>query len=290
MLARSVEVRLDDLKREVAEHMAQVARNRNRIDRLGAEIEMRDTVVAERDGEIARLKERIAGLEAELATRTSTLHDLQEEFGKGGEANAALSHQIAERDRHIERLRAEVERLSTARSEAASRERTVQERLMGRIEDLSALSRQIEAQRRQLVARQSQSLALDATADEAGEPTDDGQRPAAPLERRIEDAEREASELQNEFDRLDRIWAAKLAEVARAVATERPATEAGAVAVNSEPFLGAPPAPQAVRPEAAAEKPVEGAAPAEEEKKTASGLANVISLAQRIRALQRIRP
>ena len=282
MLARSVEVRLDDLKNEVAEHMAQVARSRNRIDRLGAEIEMRDAVVAERDGEIARLKELIASLEAELATGTSALQDLQKEHGKGGEANAALSQQIAERDRHIERLRAEVERLSTTRSEAASRERTAQERLMGRIEDLSALSRQIEAQRRQLVARQSQSLKLDAAADEAGEPMDDEPRPAGP--------EREASELQNEFDRLDRIWAAKLAEVASAVATERPATAAGAVAVNSEPLPGTPPAPQAVLPEAAAEKPVERAALAEEEKKGASGLANVISLAQRIRALQRSRP
>ena len=324
MLARRVELRLDDLKKEVVEHMAEVARSRNRIDWLGSEIARRDAMVAERDREIARLRDQVAGLEAELTTRTTNLHELQEEHGKGGQANATLSQQLAERDRHIERLRAEVDRLGAARSEAVSRERTVQERLKERIEDLSALSRQIEAQRRELVVRQSQSLALretmterqrvewggewgepdrvDTTAEEAREPTDGEQRPAVPLERRVEDAERQTSDLQNELDRLDEIWAAKLAEVARAVATEPAATEAGDDAVTSlsiagptgphdAPALnggaGTPPTPEADRAETTAEKPADEAVPAEEEKKAASGLANVISLAQRIRALQR---
>ena len=139
MLVRRVEVRLDDLKAQVAEHMAEVSRSRNRIDRLGTEIEKRDASLAEREREIARLNERIAVLEAELASRTTSLHELEDDHGKGADAIAALRQQVAERDQYIEWLRAEVERLGIARSEAVSRERSVQQRLKGRIEDLSAL-------------------------------------------------------------------------------------------------------------------------------------------------------
>lgn len=284
MLARRVEVRLDDLRRQVAEQMAEVSRSRNRIDRLSAEIETRDASLAERDREIARLKEHVVLLEDELAVRTKTLHDLQ--LGEGAGDEADLHRQIAERDRVIERLTAEVDRLGAARHEAVSRERTVQERLKSRIEDLSELSRQIEAQRRQLALQQSQSQALRETmaeqrepesATEAGEAVGDGEAEGAPLERRVEDAERQASALQDELDRLDQMWAAKLADVAQAVAAERPA--------NGRPADDS--AETAAEPQPAIEPPPPDEIPAEGAKKTSSGLANVISLAQRIRALQR---
>lgn len=284
MLARRVEVRLDDLRRQVAEQMAEVSRSRNRIDRLSAEVETRDASLAERDREIARLKERIALLEDELAIRTKSLHDLQLENSAGDGSD--LNRQLAERDQIIARLTAEVDRLGTARHEAVSRERTVQERLKSRIEDLSELSRQIETQRRQLVLQQSQSQALRDTmaaqgeqaAPPASDPADDGEeREAAPLERRVEDAERQASALQDELDRLDRMWAAKLADVAQAVDAEPPA--------NGRPVDD--------RPETAAEQPppaepsVPESIPADDDKRPPLGFANVISLAQRIRALQR---
>jgi chromosome segregation ATPase len=293
MLARRVEVRLDDLKAQVAEHMAEVSRSRNRIDRLGTEIEKRDASLAEREREIARLNERIAVLEAELASRTSSLHELEDDHGKGGEAIAALRQQVAERDQYIERLRAEVERLGIARSEAVSRERSVQQRLKGRIEDLSALSRQIEAQRRELMARKSQSVALregmagqdhpeSAQAVAEAPPPEPVDSDAGPLERRIEDTERNASELESELDRLDAIWTAKLADVASAVAVEPPAGEAAGSEASASP--------EAASVNGSGGKPVAGEtaraeAPAEDDRKT--GLANVISLAQRIRALQR---
>jgi chromosome segregation ATPase len=294
MLARRVEVRLDDLKAQVAEHMAEVSRSRNRIDRLGTEIEKRDASLAEREREIARLNERIAVLEAELANRTSSLLKLEDDHGKGGEAIAALRQQVAERDQYIEHLRAEVERLGVARSEAVSRERSVQQRLKGRIEDLSALSRQIEAQRRELMARKSHSAALregmagqdhpekGAEAVAEAPPPEPLDSDAEPLERRIEDTERQASELESELDRLDAIWTAKLADVASAVAVEPPAAEAAGSEASASP--------EAASVNGSGGKPVAGeaeraVAPVEDDKKT--GLANVISLAQRIRALQR---
>lgn len=275
MMSRRVEVRLDDMKSQVAEHMAEVSRSRNRVDRLGAEIEKRDATVAERDREIARLKDQVAALESELEVRTEALHQLE-----------------AERDHEVARLRGEVDRLGQASSDAVSRERTVQERLKERIEDLSALSHQIEAQRRELAVQQSQSQTLrEQGRFEAESESDQAQEP---VEHRIEDAERQAGELQSELDRLDEIWAAKLADVAQAVAATPPeAEEPQAVeltpthmdkddiektaAVNGN-------AGQSVSPQAAESS--EDAAPAED-KKSAPGLANVISLAQRIRALQR---
>ena len=294
MLARRTEVRLDDLKAQVAEHMAEVSRSRNRIDRLGAEIEKRDASLVEREREIGRLNERIAVLEADLASRTTSLHELQDDHGKGGEAIAALRQQVAERDEYIERLRAEVERLGVARSEAVSRERSVQQRLKGRIEDLSALSRQIETQRRELMVRKSQSVALrDSMADQdqpemgaqavdEAPPSETVDSSVAPLERRIEDTERQASELESELDRLDAIWTAKLADVASAVAVEPP-PEGAAGSEASVP-------PEATAVYGSGAKPVAGEAEhpealSEDDRKT--GLANVVSLAQRIRALQR---
>lgn len=330
MLSRRVEVRLDDLKRQMAEHMAEVARSRNRVDRLGAEIEKRDATLAERDSEIARLKDQVAAFVSELEARTATVGELETEQGKREETIAAMSEQLAERDRHIEELRteverltAEVERLGLARSEAVSRERTIQERVRGRIEDLSDLSRQIEAQRRELAVQQSRSKALRDTMAEQPPSERDGEsgglapsgdmaapgpeegdgeaEPVPPLERRIEDADRQASELQRELDRLDEVWTARLADVARAVASEPPSPGSGVESPLPPPATGD--ASGSAATNGSAERPVAGQAlvggadqtgtaaheteAAEDGKKAGSGLANVISLAQRIRALQR---
>jgi chromosome segregation ATPase len=292
MMSRRVEVRLDDLKAQVAEHMAEVSRSRNRVDRLTAEVDRRDAMLAERDGEIARLKDQVAALASELEARTEALRQLQEEHGQGSEANAALRQDVAERDHEIARLRGDVDRLGQARSDAVSRERTVQERLKERIEDLTALSRRIEAQRRELAVQQSQSQALRDAAEQGWPEPDAGDdTPSEPVELRIEDAERQAGELQSELDRLDELWAAKLADVAQAVAATPPEEpQAPEPALDMEKADIETPAAvngNAGEPVAApaAERP-EDAAPAED-KKSAPGLANVISLAQRIRALQR---
>ncbi|MFW6076145.1 MAG: hypothetical protein ACOC71_00200 [Hyphomicrobiales bacterium] len=285
MLARRAELQLDDLKAQVAEHMAEVSRSRNRVDRLGTEIAERDAKLAERDSEITRLKEQVADLLSELETRSEVVRELQEEHGKSEEANAALRRELAERDRHIEQLRAEIERLGAARSEAVSRERSVQERLKGRIEDLSALSRQIEAQRRELAAQQSHSQALRETLQ--GE-----ESPDEPVADRIEDAERQASQLQSELDRLDEIWAAKLADVAHAVSSEPENPDAPGSAPtevdNAAEFNGG--TGKAVAAQALETRPEDETAAADDDRKSAPGLANVISLAQRIRALQRNGP
>jgi chromosome segregation ATPase len=270
-----------------------VSRSRNRIERLSAEIERRDAILSERESEIARLKQAIAGLEAELSTHSG----LEDEPGNDAAAGMSLSRQLAERDQRIERLRAEVDRLGRARSEAVTREHTVQERLKGRIEDLSALSRQIEEQRRELLARQSQSLSLRQTSSErqAGEDLTAEAAPAeseAPPQDTLEDAERQASELQGELDRLDGIWAAKLADVARAVASEPVGPQPAEIRDAASPPAAQQPAEirdaAAIVPQAQASAAETAAA--EEEKKAKSGLANVISLAQRIRALQRSGP
>lgn len=284
MLARKVELRLGELKMQVAEQMAEVSRSRNRVDRLSGEIVKRDASLAEQDKEIARLKQHGEVVEAEVAARTGSLHELPDRHGEGGHGDEALVRQLAERDLEIARLRAEVERLAVARSEAVSRQRGVQERLKGRIEDLAALSRQIEAQRRVLVVQQSQTVALPEPEKSEGE-----LQHGAPLARGIETAERQASELLSELDRLDEIWAAKLADVARAVAVEPAATEAGdeamapADADKTVVINGSAGRPIAMDPAVADG----GTGRAEDEKKPTSGLANVISLAQRIRALQR---
>ena len=278
MLARKVELRLDELRMQVAEQMAEVSRSRNRVDHLSGEIAKRDALLAERDREIARLKQHIETVEAELAARTAGSDVLPLQRARGGHVDEVLAWKLGEREIEIDRLKAEIERLAVARSEAA-RERRIRERLEAGLEDLAALSGEIEAQRRELVAQRSRAP--------APEP-EDGEGELAPSPAgngRIETAERETSELLGELDRLDRMWNAKLAEVAGSVAHE-PAIDEALPAGDADKTVvinggaGRPIAMDAPAADVAASRSVEG-------KKPTSGFANVISLAQRIRALQR---
>lgn len=77
MLHSRSEVEADQLKSREVEQMAEVMRNRNRIGTLGEAIALRDQQVATHAAEIAALKEQIEVIEAELARRTETIQSLE---------------------------------------------------------------------------------------------------------------------------------------------------------------------------------------------------------------------
>lgn len=66
ILARKIEVRLDEMKLRMAEQSAEVTRNRNRVETLMQQVADQDVVIAARDSEIARLNGLIAGTQREL--------------------------------------------------------------------------------------------------------------------------------------------------------------------------------------------------------------------------------
>ncbi len=76
MMARKLELRVDDIKTRMAEQLAEVSRNRNRVQSLQAEIETRDEAVNHKDREIAALNLQIETLRAELEATQQTVANL----------------------------------------------------------------------------------------------------------------------------------------------------------------------------------------------------------------------
>jgi DNA repair exonuclease SbcCD ATPase subunit len=250
MLSRKLELKLEDYKNRVVEQMAEVSRNRNRIQNFASEIATRDAVVAERDKEIAKFKERIAALEADAASREQQAKTAGEQikaqdvetFRLKGEIEA-LTLKLAERDRSIELLQAEL----SGRPEPAPPDS--QAHLRQRIAELKDLSRQIAEQREQLKASDASAELADSPAAQAV--AEQGKV----LESKIADAERDVDELAAELEQLDKKWQNRL----------NGAGKREKIAAGGEGSRGG------------LERPFP----------SLGGVANVISLAQRIRSLKK---
>ncbi len=167
MLSRKLQLKMDNIKTSLAEQMAEVTRNRNRIDHLIAEVRTRDAMLAEREGEIARLTGHIGPLEAELANRTQSIQSSREQL-RGREVELARRHkaveqfraELAERDRRIEAMRNEAVGKDMTYTLATNEALSAQGRLRKRIQDLTSLSSQIEAQRQHLAQQRSEFESL----------------------------------------------------------------------------------------------------------------------------------
>jgi peptidoglycan hydrolase CwlO-like protein len=336
MLSRKLELRMTDLKSKLAEQMAEVSRNRNRIDHLISELRTRDKLLHERDNELQSLRIQLGPLETELTARTAAVQQLKEQLRNRDEEIHKLSHTL-------EKLRAELternRQIAAMKKEIADREATgavlhpdslsAQERLKKRIDDLTSLSRQIETQRRHLVHQKNELETLKAELDiapatdsvaptgAAGAPrTDNGDAAAGSealvsldmssrnLEEQLNAAERETAELESELKKLDETFNAKLAELN--VAIDSAAKLAGTVpveAIESSAFGDLAPAPLSVEPPEVPRatatvdqaQPIETlsevngteASPMPQAHRPLRSVANVVSLAARIRGQQK---
>ncbi len=74
--------RLDGVKMQMAEQMAEVTRNRNRVDSMVMELNARDQTIAARDQTIVELNARIATLEAEAAENLTAFAALRDEASR----------------------------------------------------------------------------------------------------------------------------------------------------------------------------------------------------------------
>lgn len=240
MLSRRLELRMSELKTKLAEQMAEVSRNRNRIDHLISELRARDKQLNERDTELQSLRVQLGPLEQELTARTASVQQLKEQLRSRDEEVQKLIHTL-------EKLRTELternRQIAAMKKDIADREATgallhpdalsAQARLKKRIEDLTSLSQQIETQRRHLVHQKIELASLkseittgtpmpaEASAT-LGEPQggemaahalttlDESSRD---LEHQLNAAERETAELENELKQLDQNFNARLAEL-----------------------------------------------------------------------------
>ena len=76
MMARKLELRVDDIKTRMAEQLAEVSRNRNRVQGLQSDIETRDENIKHKEREIAALNTQIDMLRAELEATHQTVENL----------------------------------------------------------------------------------------------------------------------------------------------------------------------------------------------------------------------
>jgi chromosome segregation ATPase len=115
MLWRKLELRMSDLKTKLAEQMAEVSRNRNRIDHLISELRNRDRLLNEREAELQSLRIQLAPLESELTARTASVQQLKEQLRGRDEEIHRLSHtseklraELTERNRQIAAMKKEI--------------------------------------------------------------------------------------------------------------------------------------------------------------------------------------
>src|SRR5215212_2046630 len=310
MLSRKLELRMNDLKIKLAEQMAEVSRNRNRIDHLITELRSRDTQLTQRDAELQSLRMQLTPLETELSARTATVQNLKEqlrgrdeEIQKLAQTLEKLRAEISERNRQVAAMKKDIADRQ-ASDGLATDALSAQDRLQKRIDDLMSLSRQIETQRRHLNQQKDEFESLkselinqklaDTGVSDAGMSSaaagdnsltnlDHGSRE---LERQLSAAERETAELESELKKLDENFNAKLAELNIAIdgasnlPVAEPTAEPPILAETADTDSAEVPAEIAV---ATGTEPIAAA----HASRPLRGVANVISLAARIRSQQK---
>ena len=301
MLSRKLELRLSDLKTRLAEQTAEISRNRNRIEHLLEEIDGRDAAIAVANADLEETRAQLEPLEAELSHRTQSLQRLKEQLRERDETITGLHGELAEahalvasHDRQVDALRATPADFEATPAYEEAAAASAYERLAHRIEDLTLLSQRIEAQREDLdiqhqavkalksdavvvtrrrrsrrkktAARSQQDLGKSATAD-AGKV--EQAVSAEQLEMQILEAERQSASLNQDLVELDRIWNEKLAALSEVAPAK--AARGGSDRVVHD-----------VEPVNADSKRSDNDTPPQPDDQT-----NVISLASRIRALQK---
>jgi chromosome segregation ATPase len=264
MMSRKLELRLDDVKMRMAEQMAEVSRNRNRIETLMAEVKKRETMIEERDAEIASLNNKIAGLEDKILDHVETQRGLNDQIkaregdiDKLSKSLVSLNASLHDKDSQLASLNHEASGVGRVLRLASGDSEGAQDRLKRRIAELTTLSEQISQQRETPSALRGSGEASTVLVKPAGSTEISAVNARDALEQKITEAERENTLLQTEINRLDEAWSEKLEQLQDKSKTAAPAAKAD----KNEPR--------------------------KDETRQIRGIANVISLAQRIRALQK---
>ena len=202
MMAKKLELRLDDIKMRMAEQTAEVSRHRNRFEILKQDVATRDSMLKERDDELALLRDKVSYLEASLEEKVKEISTLNESLSDEEEEEPAAP-------------------VVTAAV-------PTQDRLKNRIKDLVSLSKQISKQRKGASLELEQPVAMTET-EIIVKPADSTifelVAQSESLEEKIVETERAATELQDELKRLDQVWTETTPEATPEPAPEVPAVE-----------------------------------------------------------------
>jgi chromosome segregation ATPase len=240
LMSRKLELRLEDIKARMTEQMAEVSRNRNRVQSLLQDLEAKDDVLKQRDRALTELKNQLELHQSDLMASNQTIENLANENSRKEEELSKLQDAFRQMSTHLRDKNALVgnlnEELRTALNMKQAAPVLVQpsneNRLMQRVAELTSISADMSRQPEMGNIPLAEPTALENSNGRTSN-----------LQSKVAEAERDAAAMERELEKLDQMLATG----------------------------------------SSANKVVPGPAPAA---KKSGAMANVISLAQRIRALQ----
>jgi DNA repair exonuclease SbcCD ATPase subunit len=244
MMARKLELRLEDIKTRMTEQMAEVSRHRNRVQSMMADLERRDETIKIRDREVAALNAQLEVSKADLAACYDTIEKLTAEgtnketqLSKQAALIGQISNSLREKNSMVSNLGQELQtalRVSEKALPVNAGAPSTENRLLKRVAELTSISTQMSSQNESNIF--TPKLQIN---DSTMHPPMETSSRQASLDQQLAETERESAAMAEQLKALDAMMA--------------PAIK-----------------------------------PAPEPMKKSGAMANVISLAQRIRALQKI--
>ena len=237
VMARKLELRLDDIKVRMTEQMAEVSRNRNRVQSLLQDLEGKDDALKQREDELSSVKNQLEVYQSDLVASNQTIENLMSEAGRKETELSKLQDSFRQLSINLRDKNALVGNLNEELRTALNLKQptsfvvapATENRLMQRVAELTSISADI--------TRQTELHHTPPT-----EPTVAVQAETN-LQNQFDETEKSADAIQRELKELDTMLASGTG----------------------------------------ADKVVPGPAPAPNK---SGAMANVISLAQRIKALQ----
>ena len=249
LMARKLELKLDDINVRMTEQMAEVSRNRNRVQGLLQEIEHRNDDIKKRQRENDALATQLQIKDVEFDAAQRNIEDLNaeaarhtKEMARLHEAMHKLGGTLRNQDALVGQLNGELRGLlalppSPATSVQPDPVTTVEDRLRRRVAELTSISADIS---RGDTASEVAVPLPEGAVENLPDTTSAARQREEMIQKKMAEAERQTEEMQKELRALDELLA------------------------NAAPSEGAP----LTQP------------------KKQGAMANVVSLAQRIRTLQ----
>ena len=156
MMARKLELRLEDIKARMTEQMAEVSRNRNRVQSMTVEMERRDELINNRDHEVGTLVTQLELYKADLAACADAIDrygkeavQKDAEIARQASLIAQLSSNLRDKGQLVSTLGNELQTALRSDDENKTTEKadTSENRLLQRVAELTSISTQMSNQR-----------------------------------------------------------------------------------------------------------------------------------------------
>ena len=234
MMARKLELRLEDIKARMNEQMAEVSRSRNRVQSLIQQLETSEATLTIRDREVAALNSQVEAHKADLEAGASTLSQLTAsnigkdlEITKLTQSVSQLTLNLREKNGMVGRLNEELQsslRLNSMPPVIAQDPDKGELRIKRRIAELSSISAQMIDHQDGNVQNLNTPL-MNMTQEVA-------LNHQAMLSDKVADAEREAEAMTLELEALDSMLDRKPPPIYPAPTPIKPSAKANIISLT----------------------------------------------------------